>query len=250
MHAQKTIFKKDQYQVDKETVATVEEKRSVNVVNKNFTILDNNKQELVRMEIKNLALPQGFSTPTWYEVTFVPENKTVTRPLSEKVLGARKELLEEFAELNVIGKGGLQPEGVKAYSDRYHLDLNVVNKAVADSVKDLVSRSTHIVDRDKSARIRVGYDKTIKQGGVQLGTWEKYGDKSNFKYIIKNDIGGIVGIISYVSGFNSVNGMDIYAFFGGDEHTHSGKEAGISPDDKDTEVVEKFVRYMMSRNNM
>lgn len=248
MYAQDVSFKKDAYKVDGETVATVEEKRSDNLVNKNFTILNTAGQELITLKIKVEMNPLGFNNPTWYEVTFVPLNIRATRPLSESLLGARKQILEEFADMNVIGKAGLNDAGVKSYTDKYAGDLAIRSKAFVDSIKDMTMKSTHIVQRNKDARIKVGHDNTITQDKVQIGTWEKYGKDGDYRYIIKNDIGGITGVITYTSGFTK--GLEISAFFGGDRHQFSGSEANLSPNDKDTETIEKFVAFMIKRNGM
>lgn len=250
VQAQKVTFKKDEYQVDKQKIATVEEKRSENLVNKNFSILDNSNKELIQMKIQyNNGAPQGFVTPTWYDVTFVPLNRTVSRPLSEKLLGARKELLEEFAEMNVIGTDGLQKEGVDAYAAKYNRDLKTDAKNTVDSIRGMTAKGSFITERDKKGKIKITGDKLIFQSKVQIGLWEKYGDKSNFKYIIKNMQGGIVGMLVYVQGFGD-KGVELYGFFGGDEHTFYGKEANISPSDSDNDMIEKFVSFMIGRNNM
>lgn len=249
-NAQKVTFKKDEYKIDKTTIATVEEKRSDNIVNKNFTILDMNKQPLITMVIKNISVINGFYTPTWYEVTFVPLQKTVTRPLAESPFGARKELLEEFAGLDIITSNGLNEDAVQKYMNRYKTDLAVTSKAYADSLQDLAAHSTHIVDRNKAAKIKVGYDRNIMQDGKLLGTWEKTGKDHDTRFYIKNDIKGLVAVLIYNSNLGSTPGYDMYIFFDGDSHLFYGKEAGISVNDIDTELVEKFVKFAINKNAM
>lgn len=262
--AQKAEFKKDAYKMGDEVVAKVEEKRSGNLVNKNFTILDNSGNELITMNVKVLVNPLGFNNFTWYEVNFVPLNKTVTRNVSESIIGARKELLGEFATLEVIGKNGLNAEGVDAYVTRHSLDLGKINQAKADSLQDMKSRSTVIIPRDKGAKVTVNYDHSIVQDGKQIGTWEKYSmdnsestgskfldratESKDARFIIKNTQGGIVGIVTREQGVEAK--VDIAGFFNGDNHHFSGSEAGISFNDKDTELVKGFVLFMIRRNNM
>jgi hypothetical protein len=244
--AQKLSLKKDEFRIDGDAVATVAEMRSENVLNKNFVIANMKGEPLITMTVKTLWNPLSFNHPTWYEVAFVPQNKTVTREVPEGLFGVRKALLEEFVDLNIIGKEGLNEEGVNAYIARHPLDLGVRGKIVVDSIGAMTAKSSFIKKRE-SGKIKVS-DNIIKEKDEQIGTWEKYGSSTDGRYIIKNMEGGIVGVVTRTKGF--ANEVDEILFMNGERHNFSSGDTGITMSDNDKNVIEKFVRFAIDKHNM
>ncbi len=246
--AQKVTLKKDEFRIDGDAIAKINEKRSANIVNKNFAIVNMKDEPLINMEIKTLWNPLSFNHPTWYEVTFVPLNKTVTHAVPEGLFGVRKALMEEFADTEILTKDGLNEEGVKKYMERHSMDLAYRGKVVVDSIGALTAKSSFIKKRE-SGKIKID-DNTILEKGVQIGTWEKYGEKNSAdgRYIIRNEEGGIVGVVTRTKGFSTE--VDVILFMNGERHNFSGSDTGISMTDNDKNVVEKFVRFAIGKHNM
>jgi hypothetical protein len=244
--AQKLSMKKDEFRIDGDAVAKISEKRSENIVNKNFEIANMKDEPMITMTVKTLWNPLSFNHPTWYEVTFVPMNKTVTREVPEGLFGVRKALLEEFVDLNVIGKEGLNEEGVNAYAARHPLDLGARGKIVVDSIGAMTAKSSFIKKRE-SGKIKVS-DNIIKERDEQIGTWEKYGSSTDGRYIIKNMEGGIVGVVTRIKGFSTE--VDVILFMNGERHNFSSGDTGITMSDNDKSVIEKFVRFAIDKHNM
>jgi len=117
---------------------------------------------------------------------------------------------------------------------------------VVDSIGALTARSSFIKKRE-SGKIKVG-DGVITEKGEQIGTWEKYGSSTDGRYIIRNTEGGIVGVVTRIKGFSTE--VDVIVFFNGERRNFSSSDTGITMNDNDKDVVEKFVRFAISKHNM